>query len=432
MPAEVIMPKVDMDMTCGTIAAWHVEDGGKVEKGDPLFDIETDKATMEVESPASGTLHFVSASPGDIVDIGTCIAWLFCEGETIEKPNRPGAATGPAAPALPSISPAPVSAADPASVQETLETAPASISGESAKILATPLARRIAGLKGIDLGAVSGSGPRGRISRKDVDAHVPATAAPSVIVPRTGSAALKSQLEMLGIGYDAVPADRMRQTIAARLTESTSTVPHFYLEIDCRVDRLMAFRKEANEALEDTPGRRISVNDMLVRACAQALEAVPQANASWAGDEILRYRDANISVAVSVDGGLITPVVRQAQKKSLTTISAEIADLAERARSGRLKGHEYKGGSFSISNLGMHGIRSFAAIINPPESMILAVGKAERRFIENDKGEPVGATMMSVTLSCDHRVVDGALGARWLAAFRKSIENPVLLGMDLG
>ncbi len=425
MPVEVIMPKVDMDMVTGTIAAWHVEEGQTIEKGDPLFDIETDKATMEVESPATGTLHFISANRGDVVEIGKCIGWLFEDGEAVENPGSDETPTVKI-----ELSPNETSKGNPVEPKSEPQSV---VNGSADPVRATPSARRVAKTKGIDIAQVLGTGPHGRITRADVDDFAPAPQAKTANKSVTsGPIASKSQLDALGIAYEAIPTDRMRQTVAARLTESKSSVPHFYLEMDCQIDKLLEFRKQANESLTAIDGSKISINDMLVHACAQALKAVPEANASWVGNEMIRYKDANISVAVSIEGGLITPVVRQAQTKSLKKISEEIADLANRARSGKLKTHEHQGGSFSISNLGMFGVKAFSAIINPPESMILAVGKAERRFIEDKDGNPVGATILSVTLSCDHRVVDGALGARWLSEFKNCVENPTLLRMDLG
>ena len=423
MPIEIIMPKVDMDMTSGTIGTWHIHEGQSIQKGEALFDIETDKSTMEVESPASGHLHFVSATSGDIVEIGKCIGWIFTQGEVVENPslNRN----------LPSES-HPTGQKPPNKTNNSTQT-PQPSTIKSHTVRATPLARRIAKLNGIDITRISGSGPHGRITKSDVENTPPLLPAPVTDSSVVSTAQLDtlSQLDTLGIAYETIATNRMRQTIAARLTKSTTTIPHFYLEMDCQLDALLAFRKQANTYLNATDRRKISINDILVQACAKALKTVPEANASWAGDQIIRYKDANISVAVSLEGGVITPVVRQAQNKSLNKISKEIADLVDRARSEKLKPYEYQGGSFSISNLGMFGVKAFSAIINPPESMILAVGKAERRFVEDTHGKPVGATVLSVTLSCDHRVVDGALGAKWLAEFKRFVENPVLLNMDL-
>lgn len=413
MPTEVIMPKVDMDMEAGTIAVWHVEEGAPVAKGEALFDIETDKAAMEVESPASGTLRHISAQAGDTARIGDCIAWIFAEGEVAEPPNdRTTRAPSPLA--------------------EPEKTLPATTSAiPTGKIRATPLARRLARLNGIDLSAVTGSGPRGRVSRKDIEATIQAgTREPAPTVAAGEDIASKDRLDALGIAYDTVGVDRMRARIAERLSISKASVPHFYLEADCRLDALLDFRRQINAALAASQDGKVSINDLLVRASALALKAVPDANVSWAGDEILRYRDANISIAVSVEGGLVTPVVRRAQDKSILAISREIADLADRARAGKLAGSTYQGGSFTLSNLGMFGVKAFSAIINPPESMILAVGKAGRQFVEAEDGAPVAATVLPVRLSCDHRVVDGALGAKWLNAWQHLVENPVLLAVS--
>lgn len=413
MPTEVIMPKVDMDMEAGTIAAWHVEEGASVAKGDALFDIETDKAAMEVESPASGTLRHICAQAGDTARIGDCIAWIFAEGEVAERPADPRVAT-------------------PSPVGEAEKTLPATTSAIPAgKIRATPLARRLARQNGIDLSAVPGSGPRGRISRKDVEAAVHADSHRPAPVPASSEDIVsKDRLDALGIAYDTVGVDRMRARIAERLSISKASVPHFYLEAECRLDALLDFRRQINAALAASQDGKVSINDLLVRASALALKAVPDANVSWAGDEILRYRDANVSVAVAIEGGLVTPVVRRAQDKSILTISREIADLADRARAGRLAGSAYQGSSFTISNLGMFGVKAFSAIINPPESMILAVGKAGRQFVEAEDGAPVAATVLPVRLSCDHRVVDGALGATWLNTWQRLVENPVLLAVS--
>jgi len=422
MPVEVIMPKVDMDMTTGTIATWHIKEGALVEKGDPLFDIETDKATMEVESPAAGSLQFVVANSGDIVEIGKCVGWIFSDGEALEQPDAAHSGSQPVTLPGNEIN-------NPSNCADSNTHKQSTFTGKSVR--ATPHARRIARQHGIDLQLVSGNGPLGRITRADVEAYRSAGTGQSAATPVNTSMALTQKLDMAGIAYDTAPVDRMRHAIARRLTESKSSIPHFYLEVDCLVDRLLEHRQKANSALLQN-GQRISVNDMLVRASAQALMAVPQANASWAGDQIIRYKDAHVSVAVSIEGGLVTPVVRQAQSKSVNRISNEIKDLAERARNGALKNADYEGGSFSISNLGMYGVKSFSAIINPPQSMILAVGDTQRVFVPDSDDNPVARSVMSVVLSCDHRVVDGVLGAQWLAEFKRIVENPVLLGMDLG
>lgn len=431
MPTEVIMPKVDMDMETGTVAVWHLEEGAEVEKGDALFDIETDKATMEVEAPASGSLHFIAAQKDDVIPIGGNVAWIFSKDEEVVAPAGATAKT----------------ASDDETTDEaesdansSAPTKPLTVEPENnLGIRATPLARRIAKLKNIDLGLVNGSGPRGRIVKADVDTYLSSVPVSADVVetskPIQSNSVnnvnnAKSTADKLGISYCEIPVDRMRATIASKLTTSKTSVPHFYLDIDCNIDALLKFRTEINVALEAGGAKKLSINDMLIRASALSLAAVPQANASWAGDRIIQYDDANISVAVAIEGGLITPVVKQAQLKNMQAISAEVFDLATRARSGKLSQSEYQGGSFSISNLGMFGIKSFNAIINPPESMILAVGKATRQFVPDENDDPIAATILSITLSCDHRVVDGTLGAKWLQHFQNLLENPVLLTLD--
>ena len=406
-----------MDMSSGTIAGWHKSEGEMVEEGDALFDIETDKATMEIESPGTGTLHFVRAKEGDIIPIGQAVAWLFTEGEEVVAPiGSSDKGTQSNVVAAPS---------DDGPVAEEIEAAPVAIGSTRA----TPLARRVAKKLNVDLQSVGGSGPRRRIVRADVEAAAKSNqpSSPVKTLNVGGKTGAQKTADELGLRYKKVPVDRMRSIIASRLTESKSTVPHFYLNADLQIDALLMMRGQINLALKDTDSKKVSVNDLLVKASAAVLKAVPEANASWDGDSIIKYDDAHISVAVSIDGGLITPVVRNAQTKDIRTISAEIGDLAARAKTGKLTSKEYQGGSFSISNLGMFGVKSFNAIINPPESMILAVGQGAPQFVPDDEGNPKLATVMSVTLSCDHRVVDGALGAVWLKKFKELVENPTAL-----
>lgn len=411
-----------MDMSSGTIAGWYKSEGEMVEEGEALFEIETDKATMEVESPGSGTLHFVSAKEGDNVPIGQAVAWLFAEGEEVIQP-------------IGSETPNPTQKVSDIGIVHSHTAEAVAVEASSVDVAgtrATPLARRVAKKLGVNLYSVGGSGPRGRIVRGDVeDAAKNGEAAPATqTISIGGKTGAQRTADELDLSYTKVPVDRMRAVIAARLTESKSTVPHFYLNADLQIDKLLEMRAQINLALKDSGAKKVSINDLLVKACAATLKAVPEANTSWDGDNIIKYDDAHISVAVSIDGGLVTPVVRNAQSKGIQTISAEIADLTARAKTGKLGRKEYQGGSFSISNLGMFGVKSFSAIINPPESMILAVGQGTAQFVPDDQGNPKLVTVMNVTLSCDHRVVDGALGAVWLKKFKGLIENPAAVMLD--
>ena len=422
MPIEVILPKVDMDMSSGTIAGWHKAEGEIVAKGEALFDIETDKATMEVESPGTGTLHFVSAKNGDIIPIGQTVGWLFAEGEQVVQPTgSDGKGNG-----FDTVADAGSKTEAPAA--EKTKIASSTAGGKRA----TPLARRVAKRLNLDIHSIDGSGPRGRIVCADVKeaAEVDQPSLLSETIKSGDKTGAQKTADDLGLAYTKVPVTRMRSVIASRLTESKNTVPHFYLNADLEIDALLTMRAQINLVLENSGSKRVSVNDLLIKASAAALTAVPEANASWDGDNIIKYEGAHISVAVSVDGGLITPVVRDAQKKDIQTISAEIGDLAARAKTGKLSSQEYQGGSFSISNLGMFGVKSFTAIINPPQSMILAVGQGTPQFIPDGEGKPKVVTVMCVTLSCDHRVVDGALGAVWLKKFKELVENPAALMLN--
>lgn len=411
------MPKVDMDMEMGTIADWHVEEGQNVRKGDPLFDIETDKAAMEVESPSSGVLHFVTAKTGDEIQIGMPVAWIFAEDEDVVAPEKNSTNSDAVQVGEAAIAPQIAKT----SIEDNDLT-----SGKNCR--ATPLARRLAREHKLQLSALAGSGARGRITRSDIEKFLEnhAAAAPAVKQQRPSIDPI-AIAKKIGLEYTHKPVDRIRATIARRLTESKTTVPHFYLDADCRIDALLTLRQQINTTLALTNAGKISVNDLIVRACALTLKQVPEANVSWAGDKIIQYAEAHISVAIAIDGGLVTPVVRRAETKDIQTIAEEIADFAMRARSGKLAPEEYQGGSFSVSNLGMFGVKSFAAVINPPESMILAVGAGERQFVPDENDNPIAATIMSVKLSCDHRVVDGAVGAKWLQHFKSAIENPAAL-----
>ena len=407
MAIEVILPKVDMDMSTGRISKWLVAEGAEVKKGDPLFEIETDKAAMEVESPGTGKLGQITAKEGDDVPIGQVIAYIFAAGETATEAVQ----SKPAAPVVET----PAKAA-PGAVVETSTSSP------SSEIRATPLARRMAKEKGVALASVKGSGPQGRVLSADIEALAAKPVPPVSKVAATPAAATPVEN-----GAVLVPHDSMRKIIARRLTESKSTVPHFYISADCRLDALLKLRGELNKAApvkDGTPSYKLSINDMVIKAWALALRDVPAANVSWTDAAMLHHAHADIGVAVSIEGGLITPIIRSAETKSLSAISSEMKDLATRAKTRKLKSDEYNGGSSAISNLGMFGVRDFAAIINPPHATILAVGSGDQRAVV-ENGAVVPATVMTVTLSTDHRAVDGALGAEVLAIFKRYIENPI-------
>ena len=435
MPINILMPALSPTMTEGTLAKWHVKEGDAIASGDVLAEIETDKATMEVEAIDEGTVGKLLVSEGtEGVPVNQTIAVLLEEGEdagAIEAaPAAPAAPASPPAATPPAPDPAPT--APPAT---SPDAAPVKANG---RVIASPLAKRMAKQAGLDLAAVKGSGPHGRIVKRDIEsalamgapgtapaaAQVPAPVAaptPAVVAPSGPSA--KQLADLLGMAYEQQPLSNVRKTIAARLTEAKQTVPHFYLSVDCEIDELLRVRKELNGRFEDV---KVSVNDVVIRAVAIALQQVPAANASWDDTGILSYAHADISVAVATPTGLITPIVKHAESKGLATISREMKDLAARARDGKLKPEEYQGGTFSVSNLGMYGISDFAAIINPPQGCILAVGAGEQRPVVKD-GALAVATVMTCTLSVDHRVVDGAVGAEFLAAFKKLIEYPAAM-----
>ena len=411
MPIEILMPALSPTMTEGNLSAWTVKEGDTVKSGDVLCEIETDKATMEVETVDEGIVGKILVPGGtEAVAVNAVIALLLEEGEDASALDGyvPKGVSAPAAPIA-----AVASAAAPT------PSAPASPATD--RVFASPLARRIASDKGLDLAQVQGSGPRGRIVKRDVEGAQPAVAAPTisaspVTMPESGS-------------YTAIPHSNVRKVIARRLQESKQTVPHFYLTADCRIDKLLDMRKAMNAASPEGQGAyKLSVNDFVVKAVAKALVEVPEANAMWTEDAILQFNAVDISIAVATPGGLITPIVRNADYKGLSAISAEVKALAGRARDGKLMPEEYTGGGFTISNMGMYGVKEFAAIINPPQSCILAVGAGEQRPIVVD-GELAVGTVMSCTLSVDHRSVDGAVGALFLAAFKRIIEEPSLLAL---
>jgi pyruvate dehydrogenase E2 component (dihydrolipoamide acetyltransferase) len=434
MATEILMPALSPTMEEGTLAKWLVKEGDVVKSGQILAEIETDKATMEFEAVDEGTVGKLLIAEGTAgVKVNTPIAVLLDEGE-----DAAAAATPKATPAA---APAPVAAAPVASPVASPVAAPAVPVAGGARVFASPLARRIAKEKGLDLGAVKGSGPHGRIVRADVEgvqsvaaatvaaakAEAPKAApAPVAAAMPTGMAAETVMKMYADRQYVEVPLDGMRRTIAARLTEAKQTIPHFYLRREVRLDALMAFRETLNKQLEGR-GVKLSVNDFIIKACAMALQAVPNANAVWAGDRMLRLKPSDVAVAVAVEGGLFTPVLRDADKKSLSALSAEMKDLAGRAKTKKLAPHEYQGGSFAISNLGMMGIENFDAVINPPHGSILAVGAGIKKPVVMADGTIGVATVMSMTLSVDHRVIDGALGAEFLKAVIEALENPMVM-----
>jgi len=424
MPITITMPALSPTMTEGTLAKWLVKEGDQVSAGDIIAEIETDKATMEVEAADEGVVEKLLVAEGaEGVAVNTPIALLRGEGDAAGAP----AAKAPVASPAPKTEPAP---APKANGGQPAAAAPAPRGDDGERIFASPLARRMAQQAGLDIAALKGSGPHGRIVKADIDAAlqkgVPAkTATPAAPAARPAAPqpapapATKGDFEP---EFELEKLSAMRKTIARRLTESKQQVPHFYMTIDCEIDALLKLRKELNAKLEGDA--KLSVNDLVIKAAALALMKVPTANVSYTDEGLKRYRTADVSVAVATDKGLITPVIRRAEAKGLQAISAEMRALAAKAREGKLQPQDYQGGSFSISNLGMYGIKHFEAVINPPQACILAVGAGEQRPIVKD-GALAIATVMSVTLSTDHRAVDGAVGAEWLGAFRKLIEDPL-------
>ena len=424
MAIEIKMPALSPTMTTGTLAKWLVGEGDRVNSGDVIAEIETDKATMEVESVDDGVMAKIFVDAGtENVAVGAVIAVLAEDGETasdvakagLQEPSSPVPVTSVAAEAKERAEPAPVTAAPVKAVP-----APQTKSSDEPRIFASPLARRIAADRNIALEGITGSGPYGRILRRDVESAATAPIAQTTAALAGATAAGATQQ---GDSY-LVANSQMRKAIASRLQDSKQQAPHFYLTVDCVIDNLLEARKSLNARAAE--GIKISVNDMIIRAAAMALIAVPEANASWEGENTRLFRHADIAMAVAIDGGLITPIVWAAEQKGLAALSQVTADLAARARDGKLAANEYTGGSFTISNLGMFGVREFAAVINPPHGGILAVGAGEQRPIVID-GNLAVATVMSVTLSADHRAVDGAVGARWLQAFKGFVENPVTM-----
>ncbi|MFV0253112.1 MAG: dihydrolipoamide acetyltransferase family protein [Beutenbergiaceae bacterium] len=427
MATIVRMPEVMANASEATIARWLVDEGQQLEVGTAIADIETEKAVVEFTSEVAGAMGRHLAATGQTVEVGAPIAVVLAAGETGEAIDLAIAEAGIGVPQPQAADPDPAPATAPA--QQDPDSPP-----PERRIFASPLARRLASEHGLELADVAGSGPRGRIVRRDVDAAItardtaPAHADPAP-APAEQAADLTDQARPISAQADSaapsqpqlVPLTRMRRTIARRLTESKSTVPHFYLTAHCRVDDLLSMRRQIVDS-----GTKVSVNDLVVKAAATALTEVPQANAIWAGTAIEQFTQADIAVAVATDGGLMTPVVRGVESLTLTALSATIADLAARARSGRLRQPELEGGSFAVTNLGMYGTTEFTAILNPPQSGILAVGAAQQQPVVTD-GELAVAQVMTVTLSADHRVIDGAIAARWLAAFQAVLEHPLTM-----
>jgi len=423
MPVNVLMPALSPTMEKGKLAKWLKKEGDKVKSGDILAEIETDKATMEVEAVDEGTIGKLLIAAGtDDVAVNTPIAVILGDGE---KPGdapaspapKPAPAAAPAAPAVTAASPAPAPAAKP----------------EGGRVFASPLARRVAKQKGIDIAALLGSGPHGRIVLKDVETARPAPAAtpkasaPAVAAPPSDDQVLKLFAEG---SYELVPHDSLRKVIARRLTESKQTIPHFYVSVDVTIDHLLELRERLNlQAPKDQDGKhiwKISVNDFIIKAMAMALIRVPDANVSWTENAMVRHKHADIGVAVSIPGGLITPIVRKADTKGLAQISAEMKDYAARARNRKLKPDEYTGGSAAVSNMGMMNVKNFAAIVNPPHASILAIGSAERRPVVRGNDIKI-EQQMTITLSTDHRCIDGALGAEFIGAIKAYLEEPGLM-----
>ncbi|MBY3031038.1 pyruvate dehydrogenase complex dihydrolipoamide acetyltransferase [Rhizobium leguminosarum] len=450
MPINITMPALSPTMEEGNLSKWLVKEGDKVKSGDVIAEIETDKATMEVEAVDEGTVaKLVVAAGTEGVKVNALIAVLAADGEDV---SAAASAAGSAAPAPKADgAAAPKAEAAPAAAQSTPVAAPvaaaatASASPDGSRTFSSPLARRLAKEAGIDLAAVAGSGPHGRVVKSDIEAAVAgggakaaapaaaasapqASAAPAPTAAAPKGASEEAVLKLFEPGsYELVPHDGMRKTIARRLVESKQTIPHFYVSVDCELDALLALRAQLNDAAprkDNAPAYKLSVNDMVIKAMALSLRDVPDANVSWTDSNMVKHKHADVGVAVSIPGGLITPIIRKAEEKTLSTISNEMRDLGKRAKDRKLKPEEYQGGTSSVSNMGMMGVKNFAAVVNPPHATILAVGAGEQRVVVK-KGEMAIATVMSVTLSTDHRCVDGALGAELLQAFKGYIENPM-------
>ncbi len=444
MPINILMPALSPTMEKGNLAKWLKKEGDKVKSGDVIAEIETDKATMEVEAVDEGTIAKILVPEGtQDVAVNDVIAVLAGDGEDVKAAGA-GAASAPPKAASTAQTPAAAKPAPPAAAPAakaaapaTQAAVPASQTNGHARIFSSPLARRLAKEAGIELARIDGSGPHGRVIARDVEEarsgkglKAPAAApagAPS-IAPSMSDKQIRALYE--DGSYEVIPHDGMRRTIAQRLTASVQTIPHFYLTMDCNIGKLVEAREEINAAAprdkDGKPAYKLSVNDFVIKALAIALQRIPNANVSWTDGGMLKHRHSDIGVAVAMPGGLITPIIRKAETKPISTISAEMKDFAARARARKLKPEEYQGGTTAVSNLGMYGIKDFTAVINPPHATILAVGTGEERAIVKH-GKIEIAQMMSVTMSCDHRAVDGALGAELIGAFKMLIENPVMM-----
>ena len=448
MPINILMPALSPTMEKGNLAKWLKKEGEAVKPGDVIAEIETDKATMEVEAVDEGVLAKIVVPEGTAdVPVNQLIAVLAGEGEDVKAAAAQASAGAPPAKAAPSPQPAPAPAAKapPAPLPPVQAAAPQPIivppqpapvtgaDGQRGRVFSSPLARRLAKEAGIDIARIAGSGPHGRVIARDVaaaksGAALKAPTAPPAPIQAPSDDKIRALFEPGS--YEIVPHDNMRKIIARRLTESKQTIPHFYLTVDCTIDKLLSAREEINAAApkdkNGKPAYRLSVNDFVIKALALAMQKVPEANVTWTEGAMLKHKHSDVGVAVAIPGGLITPVVRNAELKSLSAISNEMKDFVARARARKLKPEEYQGGSTAVSNLGMYGIKDFAAVINPPHATILAVGTGEERAVVRNGAVSV-ATQMTVTLSTDHRAVDGALGAQLMDAFKRLIENPVLM-----
>ncbi|MFV0475214.1 MAG: pyruvate dehydrogenase complex dihydrolipoamide acetyltransferase [Pikeienuella sp.] len=428
MPINITMPALSPTMEEGNLAKWLVKEGDTVSSGDVIAEIETDKATMEVEAIDEGVVGKIVVSEGtEGVKVNAVIAILLEDGESADDLGAAPAPAAAPAKAEPAAAEAKAETSAPAAAPAPAPTAPKAADGR--RVFASPLARRIAKEKGLDLAAIKGTGPHGRIVKADVENAKPAPVqaeakAPDAKPVMATSASAEQVKKLYGDRtYEEVALDGMRKTIAARLSEAKQTIPHFYLRREIELDALLKFRSELNKGLE-AKGVKLSVNDFVIKACALALQDVGDCNAAWAGDRILKFKASDVAVAVAIDGGLITPVIRDAEAKTMSVISSEMKDLASRAKARKLAPHEYQGGSFAVSNLGMMGVENFDAVINPPHGAILAVGAGLKKPVV--RGNEVAiATVMSVTLSVDHRVIDGALGAELLAAIKGYLEEPM-------